>query len=108
MSEEHIYEAVDVTDGSTETYYTLGIWKTLQNALDELQSIQDPNTFKCEAHEDYDYECTVEIRERKLGWGSVGTTKATLKWVYKYDEIFDTFSWERDFAVPLYADGKQE
>lgn len=88
-----IFEAVDTT--GIETYHTLGVWPTLEDALAAFADCQDPGDIA--GSDDYDYEgvCTVEIRERPFGWCDSGKPRATLRWENVYDEKTDEFKWRR-------------
>ena len=88
-----VFEAVDSTD--EDTYWTLGVWPTLESALAAFADCQDPGDFGCHDHDGYDDLCIVEIQERPFGWGSPGSTRTTLRWENVYDEAVDEFKWRR-------------
>lgn len=88
-----IFEAVDTT--STETYYTLGVWRTLEDALAAFADCQDPGDLAGSGEYEYEGTCTVEIRERPFGWYGPGQPRATLRWESLYDEASDEFKWRR-------------
>lgn len=89
-----VFEAVDATSG--EQYWTLGIWPTLEAALEALESCKEPSDFGCDDHDDYDDVCVVEVRERAIGWSGVGKKRATLTWRSSYDEAADLWRWHRE------------
>jgi hypothetical protein len=95
-----VFEAVDVT--SDETYWTLGIWPTLEAAMAALDTCQEPSDFGCDEHEEYNGVCVVEIRERKIGWSGVGKTCSRTSWHLDYDEDSDTQKWHRDCSSQLH------
>lgn len=84
-SSKCVYEMVDTTED--ETYFTLGIWDTLDEAIAALDSCKSPtdlDVLSC-----YDEYVCVEIRERKLGWCSNGKTVYTREWDRVWDEDED-------------------
>lgn len=88
-----VFEAVDSTN--EETYWTLGVWFTLEDALAAFADCQDPGDFGCQDHAEHDDLCVVKIRERPFGWGGSGKPRATLRWENTYDEAADEFKWRR-------------
>jgi len=88
-----VFEAVDSTN--EETYWSLGVWPTLEYALAAFTDCQDPGDFGCHNHNEHDDLCVIEIRERSFGWGGPGIPRATLRWENMYDEAADEFKWRR-------------
>lgn len=74
-----IFELTDNTDD--ETYYCLGLYYALEEAIEEATHGDAPCT-DCEDH------AVLEIRERSVGfsgWGNNGKTRATVTWKRSYD-----------------------
>ena len=61
-----VFEVVDATDD--ENYFTLGVFLSLDDAMREVESCDDPDDLGGD-HGDHEEYCVVEIRERKIGWG---------------------------------------
>ena len=87
-----IFEVVDATDD--ETYFTLGVFATLDDAKREVESCDEPDDLGGD-HGDHEEHCVVEIRERKIGWGGIGREVARYEWKSTYDEATDEFKWIR-------------
>ena len=86
-----IFEAVDRTD--EDMYFTVGLWPTLETAINAFDNVTDPDEFSNDVcHEEY---CIIEIRERKIGWSDTGIERAKLEWASKYDEENDEYIWAR-------------
>lgn len=82
-----VFEVVDTT--SEESYYTMGIWPTLEAAVERLRAL-GPDM----PGEHDDDCCIVEIRERKLGvldWSETGKVRWTFKWEKIYPDEGDKF-----------------
>lgn len=77
-----------------ETYWTLGIWPTLQEALSALD-VENPEDFGCNEADEYDEHRTIEVRERKIGWGGSGKRVAKVEWKATWDEPSDEYKWAR-------------
>ena len=88
-----VFEAVDAT--SDETYWTLGVWSTLEDALAAFAECQGPGDFGSHDHDEHADLCVVEIRERPFGWSDSEKPRATLRWENVYDEATDEFKWRR-------------
>lgn len=96
-----VFEAVDVT--SEESYYTMGIWPTLEAAVSALRA-RETNA----PGEHDDDGMTAEIRERKTGildWSETGKMVWKFVWEKKYDASDDTYEWRvtetpNDQALP--------
>ena len=99
-----VFELVDAT--SEETWYPLGLWATLDEAMRALASCKDPDDFgsPCDS-EDY---FAVEIRERRYGWTDQGKTIFTQKWRQKYDETEDEYVWEVEPSPEVKDETPQE
>ena len=85
-----VFELVDCTD--EETYYTMGIFLTLQDALDQVKDCDQPPT---DAAEDF---ARLEVRERKIGklnWSGTGEKVAEVTWVHDYIESRDEWVWHK-------------
>lgn len=87
-----VFEVVD--SSNEETYWTLGIWRTLQEALAALD-VENPEDVGCNEAEEYDEHRTIEVRERKIGWGGTGKRVAKVEWKATWDEPADKFKWAR-------------
>ena len=84
-----IFELVDVTND--ETYYTLGLYLTSDEAITDATSGDDPPT-ECE-----DY-ARLEVRERTLGftgYGNDGQRVAEIVWSEYLDEEEDEWKWHK-------------
>lgn len=84
-----MFEVVDVT--SEESYYTMGIWPTLESAVSALRAC---GTDAPGEHDD-DY-CMAEVRERKteiLDWSETGKLRWKFVWEQKYDARDDSYEW---------------
>jgi hypothetical protein len=87
-----VFEAADVSN--EETYWTLGLWPTLDDALNALR-VDDPTDIGCNEADDYDEHRTIEVRERRIGWCGMGRRVAKLEWKATYDEASDEYKWTR-------------
>lgn len=87
-----VFEVVDST--SPDQYYTLGLWLTLAEAVKAIE-VDNPRDLGCEEADDFEDCRTVEIRERKLGWGGAGTAVVRVEWMNRYNEAEDTWHWTR-------------
>lgn len=87
-----VFEAVD--SSNEETYWTLGIWLTLQEALAAL-SVDNPEDVGCNEADEYDEHRTIEVRERKIGWCGSGKRVAKVEWIATWDEPADEYKWAR-------------
>lgn len=84
-----VFEAVDAT--SEESYYTMGIWPTLDAAVAALRAC---GTDAPGEHDDDG--CVVEIRERKIGkldWSETGKMRWKFVWEKKYEASDDSYEW---------------
>lgn len=84
-----IFELVDATDD--ETYYTLGMYLDLNEAIDNAVTGDTPPT-------DSEEYVLLEIRERPLGFsgcGRDGKLAATVEWKQVLDEEKDDWVWRR-------------
>jgi hypothetical protein len=87
-----VFEVVD--SSNEETYWTLGIWPTLQEALAALD-VENPEDVGCNEADEYDEHRTIEVRERKIGWGGSGRRVAKVEWKATWDEPADEYKWAR-------------
>ena len=87
-----VFEVVD--SSNEETYWTLGIWPTLQKALAALD-VENPEDVGCSEADEYDEHRTIEVRERKIGWGGSGKRVAKVEWKATWDEPADEYKWAR-------------
>jgi hypothetical protein len=79
-----IFELVDATND--ETYYTLGLYLTLQDAVDDACVGDSPPT---DCYEDF---ATLEVRERKLGYSghsNNGKKVAVVVWTRDFESDED-------------------
>lgn len=84
-----VFEAVDAT--SEESYYTMGIWLTLESAVSALRA---RGTNAPGEHDDDC--CVVEVRERKVGvldWSETGKMRWKFMWEKKYEASDDSYEW---------------
>jgi hypothetical protein len=88
----NVYEVVDYTD--EVRYWSLGIWLTAEAAFDALRVCAEPSDLGCDDHDDYDDVCRIEVWERNIGWGGMGTRVRIFKWMRKYNEAADEYEWE--------------
>lgn len=85
-----VFEIVDATDD--EQYFVCGIFLTLEAAIAALDECKDPDEIGDNGcYEEY---FNVEIRERRIGWGSIGKMVYERMWVQEYDEAKDEYSWK--------------
>lgn len=87
-----VFEVVD--SSNEETYWTLGIWPTLQDALSALD-VENPEDVGCNEADEYDEHRTIEVRERKIGWGGSGKRVAKVEWKATWHEATDEYKWAR-------------
>ena len=84
-----VFELVDCT--SDEVYFPLGLFLTLEKAINEVKDCKEPPTDE----EDY---VKFEVRERQIGkfrrWDN-GTTVATIEWIQDYIEAQDDWVWHK-------------
>ena len=88
-----LFEAADASN--EESYYTLGIWLTLAEAVAAISSCDDPH--KLGSDGDIEELCCVEIRERNIGWSGLGEVVWKMTWRYDYDFEDDKVKWMKDF-----------
>jgi hypothetical protein len=84
-----IFELVDNT--SQETYFTMGLFLTLDDAINAVKDISEPPT------DDPEEYAKLEIRERcvgKLTWWDNGKNVATLEWHSEYSDELEDWKWE--------------
>jgi hypothetical protein len=77
-----IFELVDTTN--EETYFTMGLFQTLEDALAIANNGTCPPPMEIE-----DDLVLLEIRERpigKIGWSELGEVRAKIRWVRKYSD----------------------
>jgi hypothetical protein len=77
-----IFELVDTTN--EETYFTMGLFSTLSEALAIASQGTRPPPMEIE-----DDLVLLEIRERpigKIGWSELGEVRAKIRWVRKYSD----------------------
>jgi hypothetical protein len=87
-----VFEVVD--SSNEETYWTLGIWLSLQEALAALD-VENPEDVGCNEADEYDEHRTIEVRERKFGWGGSGKPVAQVEWKATWDEPAGECKWAR-------------
>lgn len=97
---DYIYEVVDATDD--ETYYTIGIYSTLDLALAELDQPEPPQTHHC--HGDWGI-ADFEVRRRPVDkWSEHGRTVATVTWRgLPLEDDDDDERWSRTMEVKALA-----
>lgn len=95
-----VFEVRDVS--SEETYWTLGVFLNLVDALMAL-NVDDPGDIGCHEADDYDDYRRIEVRARPIGWSGSGKVVAKVEWKGKWNEAADEFKWERA-AVELPPD----
>jgi hypothetical protein len=85
-----VFELVDCTN--EETYFPMGLFLSLEDALAQVKDLDEPPT---ENPEEY---VKMEIRERQIGklsWWDNGKTVATITWIQDYIEAKDEWVWHR-------------
>jgi len=85
-----IFELVDCTNH--ETYIPMGLFLTLEDALDQVRDRNEPPT------DDPEEFVEMEVRERQLGklrWRDNGKTVATIQWIADYIESKDEWIWHK-------------
>ena len=83
-----IFELVDNT--SEETYYPMGYYFSLEDALEAIRDKAEPPT------DDPEEYVRLEVRQHKIGvlrWWQSGRNVATLEWTAKYDDAVDDWAW---------------
>lgn len=92
MGELLVYEVVDLTDD--ETYYTIGIWSDLGQALEMIRGFRnDPDGLEQNGYVD-DY-CRVVVRARRLNaFSTEGHEVASFVWTQEYNEEADKYVWK--------------
>lgn len=90
-----VFEAVQ-QESDVEPYYTIGLYATLKDAVDDLTDVTPPN------HDGPDWEdnARIEIRKRQYGRSSTGQVVAWIEWYYDYDKC----EWE--FSEVIYTANK--
>ena len=86
-----VFEIVDVSEG--ETFYTLGCFLSLADALLALDAAKEPSDLNSDAH--HENFAKVEIRERAVGWSGHGKGVYERSWVEEYNEAKDEYQWRR-------------
>lgn len=87
-----VFEMVDATN--EETYSTLGVWRSLEDAVAALDSCKDPDEIMSEGYHDPEKYCRVEINEHKLGWSFGGKLVFRREWRMIHNEKEDEYEWE--------------
>lgn len=88
-----VFEARDTTND--EPYYQHGIWLSLEDALRDIRSCEEPSDVGdgFEMHEDY---ARIEIYEISVGWPQgINRSVATIEWSENYDIESDEYIWEQ-------------
>lgn len=96
-----LFEAVDA---SGDEYYTIGIWPTLEEAVDAIMSCVEPSDLGSDGEpEEY---CLVEIRERKVGFGGAGRAVWKRTWKMSgYEDESCNYTWTSEVESLLNAKG---
>jgi len=84
-----IFELVDNT--SEETYFPMGLFLTLEDAINAVKDRSEPPT------DDPEEYAKLEIRERRVGkltWWDNGRNVATLEWYAEYSDELEDWKWE--------------
>lgn len=88
---KYIYELVDYSYG--EEYYTLGIFESVEDALREIEKVeQDYCPISEFVYDDYE---ELHLYKRKIGWSQHGTPTLKIRRKEEYDEEKDEFYWRR-------------
>lgn len=88
-----VFEIVDAS--SDETYWTCGIFLTLEAAVAAIDECDEPHDLGGD-HSDFDDDyAKVEVRERKVGWSGTGKVVYVREWERAYDESTDDYSWKK-------------
>jgi len=94
---KYLYELADRTD--EEVYCPVGIYETLDEAIEEATSWEEeedgeppygPDSWGPDAS-----VRTLEIRQRPMGYGGIGKRVWTAHWTYCYDEK-DIGAWVKE------------
>jgi hypothetical protein len=101
---ECIYEIVDATDD--ETYYTIGVYSTLELALTVLDQLEPPQTNHC--HDNWGV-AEFEVRRRPVDkWSEHGKTAASVTWrELPVSDDDDEVRWDRTVEVKALAGGSE-
>jgi hypothetical protein len=101
-----VFEIVDAS--SDETYWTCGIFLTLESAVAAINECDEPHDLGGD-HSDFDDDyAKVEVRERKVGWSGTGKVVHTQEWERKYDEPTDDYSWTKKPNAGIERPKKQQ
>lgn len=85
-----VFEIVDATDD--EQYFVCDMFLTLEAAIAALDECKDPDEIGDNGcYEEY---FKAEIRERRIGWGSIGKMVYERHWEQTYDEAKDEYGWK--------------
>lgn len=85
-----VYELVDCTND--ESYFPMGLFLSLEDALAQLKDREEPPT------DDPEEFVRMEVRERQIGklrWWDNGETVATIQWIQDYIEAEDEWVWHK-------------
>ena len=85
-----VFELVDCTND--ETYYPMGLFLSLEDALAQVKDLKEPPT------DDPEEYVKMEVRERQVGklrWWDNGKTVATITWIQDYIEAKDEWVWHK-------------
>ena len=93
-----VYEVVDAS--SEETYWTCGIFPTLETAIAAVEECNDPHDIGGDNSGFNDNYAMVEVRERKFGWSGTGKVRYVREWERAYDESSDDYSWKKKPNAP--------
>jgi hypothetical protein len=83
-----VFELVDNT--RDETYFPMGLFLSLEDALAQVKDLDEPPT------DDPEEYVKMEIRERQIGklrWWDNGKTVATITWIQDYIEAKEDWVW---------------
>ena len=83
-----VFELVDCTND--ETYFPMGLFLSLEDALAQVKDRKKPPT------DDPEEFVRMEVRERQIGklrWWDNGNTVATIQWIQDYIETKDEWVW---------------
>lgn len=86
-----IYEVVDYTND--EMYYTLGLFLSLEQAMEYIEEAEEPDRTISEFV--YDHYEEIQILKRKIGWSQHGKPVKTIRREEKYNEEEDEYYWQR-------------
>ena len=85
-----VFELVDCTND--ETYFPMGLFLSLEDALAKVKDRNEPPT------DDPEEYVKMEVRERQIGklrWWDNGKTVATINWIQDYIESKDEWVWHK-------------